>query len=68
MLTSWRVLKPCCPSVWLPACLPAAWCCGEQHALEALSDALRQEMALFRVSVSVLQPAYVQSEIFGKVP
>lgn len=52
---SGRVVRPCV-------------CGGGQHALEALSDALRQEMALFRVSVSVLQPAYVQSEIFGKVP
>lgn len=35
-------------------------------ALEAISDAARLELAEHGVSVSVVQPAYVRSEIFGK--
>lgn len=36
------------------------------RALEAFSDSLRVEMLAHNVSVSVVEPAYVKSEIFGK--
>jgi short-subunit dehydrogenase len=42
--------------------------CATKHALEALSDGLRMEMSLYNVSVSVIEPAYVTSEIFYKNP
>lgn len=41
--------------------------CSSKWALEAISDAARIELADHGVSVSVLQPAYVKSEIFGKM-
>lgn len=40
--------------------------CGSKFALEAFSDALRVEVQKHDVSVSVIEPAYVQSAIFGK--
>jgi NAD(P)-dependent dehydrogenase (short-subunit alcohol dehydrogenase family) len=40
--------------------------CGSKFALEAFSDALRVEVQKHGVSVSVVEPAYVQSAIFGK--
>jgi len=40
--------------------------CGSKFALEAMSDALRAEMQKHGVSVSVVEPANVQSAIFGK--
>lgn len=42
--------------------------CATKHALESLSDGLRMEMTLYDVSVSVIEPAYVTSEIFYKDP
>jgi NAD(P)-dependent dehydrogenase (short-subunit alcohol dehydrogenase family) len=42
--------------------------CASKHAFEALSDVLRLELAgPFGVSVSVVEPAYVRTEIFGKI-
>lgn len=41
--------------------------CGSKWALEAFSDALRVEMEGHEVSVSVVEPAYVQSAIFDKM-
>jgi NAD(P)-dependent dehydrogenase (short-subunit alcohol dehydrogenase family) len=41
--------------------------CASKHAFEALSDVFRLELANFGVSVSVVEPAYVKTEIFGKV-
>ena len=38
---------------------------ASKHALEAAADALRRELLPFRVSVSVVQPAYVKSAIFA---
>ncbi len=40
---------------------------ASKHAFEALSDVLRLELGPFNVSVSVVEPAYVKTEIFGKV-
>ncbi len=40
--------------------------CSSKWALEAISDSARVELADHGVSVSVVQPAYVKSEIFGK--
>lgn len=40
--------------------------CSSKWALEAISDAARVELADHGVSVSVVEPAYVKSEIFGK--
>jgi NAD(P)-dependent dehydrogenase (short-subunit alcohol dehydrogenase family) len=40
--------------------------CSSKWALEAISDAARVELAYHGVSVSVVEPAYVKSEIFGK--
>eukprot|EP01038_Epipyxis_sp_PR26KG_P010177 gene10177-13693_t len=39
---------------------------SSKFALESLSDALRQELAQFGISVSVIQPAYVKSAIHAK--
>jgi len=39
---------------------------GTKHALEALSDALRQEMLKFGVSVSVIEPGFVRTPILEK--
>lgn len=36
-------------------------------AVEGISDGLRRELALFGCSVSVVQPAFVNTAIFGKV-
>jgi hypothetical protein len=41
--------------------------CASKWALEAFSDALRVEMGELGVSVSVVEPAYVTSAIFGKI-
>lgn len=41
--------------------------CASKHAFEAISDVLRNEMNPFNVSVSVVEPAYVRTEIFGKI-
>lgn len=41
--------------------------CSSKWALEAISDSARTELAHHGVSVSVVQPAYVKSEIFGCV-
>lgn len=38
-----------------------------QRNEQALSDVLRVEMNPFNVSVSVVEPAYVRTEIFGKI-
>lgn len=40
---------------------------ASKFAMEAISDSLRREVAHMGVSVSVVEPAYVKSEIFGKV-
>lgn len=40
---------------------------ASKHAFEALSDVFRLELANFGVSVSIVEPAYVKTEIFGKV-
>ena len=39
---------------------------GTKHALEAISDCVRREMYPHQVSVSIVEPAYVTSKIFGK--
>lgn len=41
--------------------------CSSKWALEAISDSARAELAHHAVSVSVVEPAYVKSEIFGCV-
>jgi len=45
--------------------LGAIYSCTK-FALEALSDTLRVELEHLGVSVSVIQPGYIRSEIFGK--
>ena len=40
---------------------------ASKHAFEALSDVFRLELSNFGVSVSIVEPAYVKTEIFGKV-
>ena len=40
---------------------------ASKHAMESVSDALRREVAHMGISVSLIEPAYVQSAIFGKV-
>ena len=40
---------------------------ASKHAMESMSDALRREVAHMGISVSLIEPAYVQSAIFGKV-
>lgn len=45
--------------------LGATYSCTK-FALEALSDTLRMELGHLGVSVSVIQPGYIHSEIFGK--
>jgi NAD(P)-dependent dehydrogenase (short-subunit alcohol dehydrogenase family) len=45
--------------------LGATYSCTK-FALEALSDTLRVELGHLGVSVSVIQPGYIRSEIFGK--
>lgn len=39
---------------------------SSKFALEAFSDGLRRELLPYGVSVSVIEPAYVQSDIHGK--
>jgi NAD(P)-dependent dehydrogenase (short-subunit alcohol dehydrogenase family) len=39
---------------------------ASKHALEAISDALRRELVLYRIPVSLLQPAAIKSEIWEK--
>lgn len=41
--------------------------CSSKWALEAISDSARTELAHHGVSISVVEPAYVKSEIFGSV-
>ena len=38
---------------------------GSKFAMEGMSDSLRREVAPFNISVSVVEPAYVQSNIFA---
>ncbi len=40
--------------------------CASKYALEAISDALRRELVLYKISVSLLQPAAVKSAIWEK--
>jgi NAD(P)-dependent dehydrogenase (short-subunit alcohol dehydrogenase family) len=40
--------------------------CASKHALEAWSDALRLEVAPFGVSVSIMEPGNISTEIWGK--
>jgi short-subunit dehydrogenase len=40
---------------------------ASKFAVEGFSDALRREMAPFRVSVSIVEPAFVKSEILNSV-
>ena len=42
--------------------------CSTKFALEAFNDALRFEMLPFEVSVSLIEPGYVQTPILGKKP
>ena len=39
---------------------------GTKHAVEAISDCLRRELYPHGVSVALVEPAYVESKIFGK--
>lgn len=39
---------------------------ASKHAMEGFSDSLRSEVSHFNISVSIVEPAYVSSEIFGK--
>ena len=39
---------------------------GTKHAVEAFSDCLRRELYPHGVSVALVEPAYVESKIFGK--
>jgi NADP-dependent 3-hydroxy acid dehydrogenase YdfG len=39
---------------------------GTKHALEAISDSLRRELFHHEVSVSLVEPAFVETAIFGK--
>jgi len=39
---------------------------ASKHALEAISDALRREMTLYGIAVSLLQPAAIKSAIWDK--
>lgn len=39
--------------------------CATKHAMNAYSESLRQELADLRVRVTVLEPAAVQTELFG---
>jgi NAD(P)-dependent dehydrogenase (short-subunit alcohol dehydrogenase family) len=41
------------------------WYCGTKHALEALSDALRQEVAAFGVKVVLVEPGSFGTGIWG---
>ena len=41
---------------------------GSKFAMEGMSDSLRREVAPFNISISVVEPAYVQSNIFEKSP
>jgi len=40
---------------------------ASKRALEAVSDTLRVELRGFNVSVSIVQPAFTKSAIFGKI-
>lgn len=40
--------------------------CSSKYALEAFNDVLRRELRSFNISVSMINPGYVQSSIFGK--
>ena len=37
---------------------------ASKFAVEAYSDSLRREIAAFDISVSIVKPAYVKSQIF----
>lgn len=39
---------------------------SSKHALEALSDSLRRELAHFNISISLIEPAFVKTEIFDR--
>ena len=39
---------------------------SSKHAMEGFSDALRVEVSHFNISVSVVEPAYVATNIFNK--
>jgi NAD(P)-dependent dehydrogenase (short-subunit alcohol dehydrogenase family) len=41
--------------------------CASKRALEGYTDALRQEVQSLGVSVSIIEPAYVKSNLIGKV-
>lgn len=41
--------------------------CASKRALEGYTDALRQEVQNLGVSVSIIEPAYVKSNLIGKV-
>lgn len=40
--------------------------CASKRALEGFTDSLRQELRHFDISVSMLEPAYVQTDLLGK--
>jgi NAD(P)-dependent dehydrogenase (short-subunit alcohol dehydrogenase family) len=40
--------------------------CSSKFALEGLAEALVQEMALFGVQVSLVEPGFVRTELFGR--
>lgn len=40
--------------------------CASKKALEGYSDSLRQELQHFDISVSMLEPAYVKTDLLGK--
>ena len=40
--------------------------CASKRALEGYTDSLRQELRHFDISVSMLEPAYVQTDLLGK--
>lgn len=39
---------------------------SSKHALEALSDSLRRELSHFNISISIIEPAFVKTEIFDR--
>ncbi|CAM9274186.1 unnamed protein product [Ectocarpus fasciculatus] len=41
--------------------------CASKRALEGFTDSLRQEVRHFNISVSMLEPAYVQTDLLSKV-
>lgn len=47
----------CCDT---PACLPATCRSASKYAIEAITDVTRLELAPWRISVSLLQPGFIQ--------